>query len=251
MHYASFVLFLTKNPVTQCLVSVLQTRTPRLTKVKHHARSHKSAHLTSEPKSMLWPRDSHPGYTTISSRFLKTAMTPPHCPEGFNKFHWQNFFFSTTFVQNIGKPHTSSVSLWRARSDNISLVLVGEQCKNSKVHLLLQKRPHRVTSMQDTIQFQNCRDQQLRVPDAPLSSAISQPQNTAPSRSPPAAVYTRFIYTTTASFVFWPRDKKTTVDWDATVGKEISNLLQKSGSAFFHYKLNKLYPLPRCSKISD
>lgn len=114
MHHASFVLFLTKNPVTQCLVSILQTRTPRLTKVKHH----KLAHLTSEHKSMLLPRDSHPGCTTISSWFLKTATTPPHCPEGFNRFHWQNFLFSTTFVQNIGKPHTSSVSLWLAGSDN-------------------------------------------------------------------------------------------------------------------------------------
>lgn len=81
-------------------------------------------------------------------------------------------------------------------------------------------------SLQDKIQFQNVLTSNHTVPDTPPSSeSYLGTLLTATFLPPPTAVYTSFIITTMASFAFWLRETICTVDWDATMGKEISDLL--------------------------
>lgn len=89
-------------------------------------------------------------------------------------------------------------------------------------------------SLQDKIQFQNCSDQQLHGARCTtifrkLPTVSDHSYLPAPSCSCVHNVY----YTTMASFVFWPREKICTVDWDATVGKEIFDLLYRNLQVHF------------------
>lgn len=106
-------------------------------------------------------------------------------------------------------------------------------------------------SLQDKIQFQSCCDQGLHGARGPIIFCRPLGLQTQPPPGSLLQLCTQAYYTTTPAFVFWPRDKKNTVDWDATAGKEISDLLRKSEVHFFMVNSSRFYPLPRYSKIGD
>lgn len=157
----------------------------------------------------------------------------------------------TSFLQQLlflhKKASHTQFRLWLAITPSIFLALVSKQCEYSQVPFSSKGRHLcRTKSNSQTVVTSNC-----MVPEAPLSSASHQASEHSHLPAPSCSWVHKAYYTTTSGFVFWPRDKKNTVDWDATVGKEISGPLQKSGSAFLYSKLRQFYLLLRCSKISE
>lgn len=177
-------------------------------------------------------------------------MIRPNCPAGSTNFT-DNINYYLLFQQSLFLCYENLTYPPLLLTGHQSQQLLGTGFKAMQIFtsaFLVKELP----SLQDKIQFQNVLTSNHTVPDTPPSSeSYLGSLIIATFLLPPTAVYTSFIITTMASFVFWLRETICTVDRDATMGKEISDLLQKTASAFFHNKLKQFYPFPTCFKTSD
>lgn len=118
--------------------------------------------------------------------------------------------------------------------------------------LLLQRVTMEFPSLQDTIQFQNCGDQQLH--GAPCTIIFSKfpIRRTQP---PPWALLqlcTQGLFRPQPPVLFSGQEIRKTRLTEMPLLVRKSLIYSRNLEVhFFHYKLSKFYPLPRCSKISD
>lgn len=179
----------------------------------------------------------------------RTARTPPNCPGGstnlIDKIN-DDLPFLTTFApawENLTHP---ALPL----SDKKSQYLPGAGFKAVQIlpsaFLLKQSHPCTTDSNSKTVLTHNCAGHDaLPSRSYPASDHSHLP---APSCSCVDTVHYR---TRASSHSGQETRKPRWTEMLPSVGKEISYLLQKSGSTFLPNKLRQFYPPSSCSKMSD
>lgn len=159
---------------------------------------------------MLLTRDSLWGMYHDYQRMLKTAQTPPNCP-GNSTISLTKLMITSVFQQplflHLKASHTQ-LCLRPAIRTTIFLALVSKQCKYSKVPFSSKSHHHCRTKSNSKAAVTN----NLHGARCPI---ICRRTPSLPTQPPPCSLLqlcTQAYYTTTPAFVFWPRDKKNTVD---------------------------------------